>query len=261
METVTSPDGTKIAYDKLGEGPPLVMVTGASCFRRFLPVASDAKALAKHFTVYNYDRRGRGDSTDAGSWSIDREVDDIEALIEAAGGEALVYGHSSGAVLALEAGRRLHDKLAKVAAYDASYVHGDQERVEYAALGEEVDRLLEAGANGKAMRRFLTGIGMPRAFVAMLPAMPGWSTMKRLAPTLRYDIALTRDEPQREWLQALKVPTLLLVGGKGPATLRGTHTTLSSILPDARAMVVEGQDHMVSMKVLLPILTDFLTSE
>lgn len=261
MECVTSKDGTRIAYDKLGEGPPLVMVTGASCFRRFRPIASSAKALARHFTVYNYDRRGRGDSTDGGSWSIDREVDDIEALIDAAGGNAYVYGHSSGAVLALEAGLRLPEKVDGIAAYDASYVHGEQERVEYAALSEEVDRLLDAGSNGKAMRRFFNGIGMPRAFVVILPVMPGWASMRRLAPTLRYDIALTRDEPQRERLQALKVPTLLLVGGDGPSTLHGTHAALSSILPDARAMVVEGQDHMVSMKVLLPILTRFFTPQ
>ena len=122
MQTVTSKDGTTLAYDVYGSGPALIYITGAICFRNFMPVLGDAKAFAKEFTVYNYDRRGRGDSTDTQPYAIEREVEDIAALIDAAGGRASLLGHSSGAVLALEAALRLGDKIDKVVLYDASYV-------------------------------------------------------------------------------------------------------------------------------------------
>src|SRR5687767_14966693 len=114
MQTIQSKDGTTLAYDVYGSGPALIYITGASCFRNFMPVVQDAKAFAHEFTVYNYDRRGRGDSTDTQPYAIEREVEDIEALIDAAGGKASLYGHSSGAVLALEAALRLGDKIDKV---------------------------------------------------------------------------------------------------------------------------------------------------
>lgn len=113
MGTVESRDGTTLAYDIYGSGPALIYITGASCYRSFFPVVQDAKAFAKQFTVYNYDRRGRGDSTDTQPYAIDREVEDIEALIDAAGGRASLYGHSSGAVLALEAALLLGEKIDK----------------------------------------------------------------------------------------------------------------------------------------------------
>lgn len=114
MKTIQSKDGTTLAYDIYGSGPALIYITGASCFRSFMPIVQDAKAFAKEFTVYNYDRRGRGDSTDTQPYAIEREVEDIEALIDAAGGKASLYGHSSGAVLALEAAFRLGNKVDKV---------------------------------------------------------------------------------------------------------------------------------------------------
>lgn len=101
MRTTTSRDGTVLAYDVYGSGPALIYITGAICFRSFMPIVQDAKAFAKEFTVYNYDRRGRGDSGNTLPWSVAGEVEDIEALIDAAGGKAYLYGHSSGAVLAL----------------------------------------------------------------------------------------------------------------------------------------------------------------
>lgn len=111
MNTVQSNDGTTLAYDIYGDGPPLIFITGASCFRNFMPVLKDAKAFAKEFAVYNYDRRGRGDSTDTAPYAIEREIEDIAALIDVAGGKANLYGHSSGAVLALEAALRLPGKI------------------------------------------------------------------------------------------------------------------------------------------------------
>lgn len=260
MQTVTSADGTTIAYDRSGSGPLLIMITGATCFRRFFPVVADAKALAQAFTVINYDRCGRGDSADHAEWAIDKEVDDIEALIDANGGPAILYGHSSGAVLALEAALRLPSKVRAIAAYDASYVNGEQETVQYAELSNQVDELLREGQNAKALKRFLTGIGMPKAFVTLLPVLPGWSSMKRLAPTLRYDIALTKDQPDLARIARIAVPTLLMVGGKSPGTLRGTNAALAGAIPAATATVVEGQDHMVSGTVVRTLLADFVSS-
>jgi pimeloyl-ACP methyl ester carboxylesterase len=114
MKTTRSKDGTKLAYDVYGSGPALIYITGASSFRSFKPIMQDVKVLAKEFTVYNYDRHGRGDSRSTLSYSLEREVEDIEVMIDAAGGKAYLYGHSSGAVLALEAAMRLSDKVQKV---------------------------------------------------------------------------------------------------------------------------------------------------
>ena len=258
MATTRSQDGTVLAYDVYGSGPPLISITGASCFRRFLPVVQDAKAFAKEFTVYNYDRRGRGDSADTPPWSVEREVEDIAALVDVAGGRADLYGHSSGAVLALEAALRLGDKVRRVVLYDAPYVHDEAERASYAALGREVHRLLGAGQNAAAMKGFLKGIGMPRVFIALLPVFPGWRTMRALAPTLAYDIALTRDLPPVARAASVAAPILILVGQKSPASLHSVARQLSGAIPHAQLAEVPGQDHMVSAKALLPRLVAFL---
>jgi pimeloyl-ACP methyl ester carboxylesterase len=258
MRTTQSKDGTTIAYDVYGSGPALIYITGASCFRSFMPVVQDAKEFGKEFTVYNYDRRGRGDSGDTLPWAVEREVEDIEALIDAAGGTAFLYGHSSGAVLALEAALRLGDKVQKMVLYDASYVHSETEKAEYSLLSRKVHALIEHGKNAAAMRTFLQGIGMPKVFVALLPIFPGWRTMKALAPTLAYDIALTRDLPPVQRAATVGVPTQILVGQKSPASLHDVANQLAQAIPHAIFAEVSGQDHMVSAKALLPRLVGFL---
>lgn len=259
VTTTTSKDGTVLAYDVYGTGPPLIYVTGASGFRSFRPVVADAKAFAKAFTVYSYDRRGRGDSGDTAPWTVEREVEDIEALIEIAGGTAFVYGHSSGAALALEAALALGDKVRKVVLYDASYVHDEAEKAGYRVLSERVDRLLRDGRNAKAMKVFLRGIGMPRAFTALLPLVPGWRTMKALAPTLAYDIALTSDLPPTGRAARLTVPARVIVGQQSPAGLHDVAQLLATAIPGAEYRQLPGQGHLVSAKALMPELRDFLT--
>jgi pimeloyl-ACP methyl ester carboxylesterase len=219
METVTSRDGTLIAYDVRGDGPPLIYITGATCSRTFWPVVRDSKTFASAFTIVTYDRRGRGASGDTAPWSLEREVDDIDALIDTLGEEAFLYGHSSGAVLAMHAALRLGSKVQGLMMYDAPWVHDAAEREEYAVLRAQVELLLDQGKNAGATRRFLTGIGMPRAFVAMLPLLPGRRTMVELAPTLRYDLALTADLPPLELAAKLSVPTHILVGERSPSEL------------------------------------------
>lgn len=258
MRQVTSKDGTLLAYDVYGNGPALIYITGASCFRSFMPVVQDAKAFAKEFTVYNYDRRGRGDSGNTLPWSVEREVEDIEAMIDAAGGKACLYGHSSGAVLALEAAMRLGDKVQKVVMYDAPYVHDQTEKAEYGRLSQKVHQLLKNGKNVEAMKSFLKGIGMPKAFIFFLPLFPGWRTMVALAPTLAYDIALTSDVPPIKRATRVAVPTQIIVGQKSPEGIHDVADQLAKAIPNAKFSTLAGQDHMVSAKALLPMLVGFL---
>ncbi len=261
MKTTTSKDGTTLAYDVYGSGPALLSITGASCFRTFQPVEQDAKALSEEFTVYNYDRRGRGDSGNTLPYSVEREVEDIEAMIDAAGGTAYLYGHSSGAVLALEAALRLGDKVQKLVIYDASYVHDETEKAEYAQLGQNVRALLDRGKNAKAMKTFLTGIGMPKLFVALLPIFPGWNTMKTLAPTLAYDIALTQNVPPVERMAKVSTPTYIIVGGKSPTSLHDVGQQLHRAIPNSELMMLENQDHMPKPSVLVPVIARYLNGE
>jgi pimeloyl-ACP methyl ester carboxylesterase len=257
MKTTRSKDGTTIAYDVYGSGPPLIYITGASCFRSFMPVVGDAKAFAKEFTVYTYDRRGRGDSGNTLPWAVEREIEDIDALIDAAGGKAYIYGHSSGAVLALEAALRLGNKVQKVVLYDAPYVHDQQEKARYSLLSRTVQTLLASGKNAAAMRTFLSGIGMPKIFVALLPLFPGWRTMKALAPTLAYDIALTSDLPPVGRAAKVTVPTHVIVGQKSPASLHAVANQLAQAIPAATFAELPGQDHLASAKAVLPRLVAF----
>lgn len=261
MKTIQSKDGTRLAYDVYGSGPALIYITGASCFRSFMPIVQDAKAFAKAFTVYNYDRRGRGDSGDTQPYAIEREVEDIEALIDAAGGTASLYGHSSGAVLALEAALRLGDKIEKVVMYDPSYVHDEAEKSEYHKLSQQVHTLLQDGKNAQAMTTFLKGIGMPKVFVFLMRLMPGWKTMTALAPTLAYDIALTCELPPVDRAAQVTVPVQVVVGEKSPAGIHNVARQLTKAIPGATFVQLAGQDHMVSAKALLPVLVSFLKSQ
>ncbi len=258
MKTTRSKDGTTIAYDVYGRGPALIYITGASCFRSFKPIVRDVKAFAKEFTVYNYDRRGRGDSGNTLPWTVEREVEDVEAMIDAAGGRAYVYGHSSGAVLALEAALRLGNKVQKMVMYDASYVHDETEKARYTLLCRTIHGLLDSGENAAAMRTFLQGIGMPKVLVALLPVFPGWRTMKTLAPTLAYDIALTGDVPPIKRAASVTVPAQIIVGQKSPVGLHDVANQLTEAIPNATFVELAGQDHLVSAKALLPRLVGFL---
>lgn len=258
MKYVTSKDGTKIAYEISGSGPVLINITGASVFRNFSPVLQAVKTFSQNFTIYNYDRRGRGNSSDTKPYSTEKEVDDIEALIDAAGGKANLYGHSSGAVLALETALKLGKKVKKVVIYDAPYVHNEAGKEKYKKLANKVLTLLSEGSNKRAMKTFLSGIGMPKFFVWLLPLSPGWKTMHTLAPTLAYDIELTKDFPPLERFKDIKTPTRIFVGSKSPENIRTVGPQIAEVVPNAVFEEIDGQDHMVSAKVLLPKFKTFL---
>ena len=257
MKTTQSKDGTTLAYDVYGSGPALIYITGASCHRSFKPIVRDAKIFATEFTVYNYDRRGRGDSGNTLPYTIEREIEDIEAMIDTAGGKAYLYGHSSGAVIALEAALRLGNKVQKVTMYDAPYVRDEKEKAEYKQLSQKIHKLLDNEKNAEAMLTFLKGIGMPKVFVLLLPLFPGWGTTKALAPTLAYDITLTQDMPPVERATQISIPTQIIVGEKSPASINDVGHQLTKAIPNAKFVQLAKQDHMVNGKKLLPILSTF----
>lgn len=258
FHTATSADGTRIAYEIHGDGVPLVFITGATCHRGFLPVRQGAKVMGREFAVFSYDRRGRGDSTDTPPWALQREVDDVEAVIDAAGGQAVLYGHSSGAVLAFHAAHRLGEKVRGVVLYDASWVADAAGANAYAPLRAEVDGLLERGRNGAAIRRFLLGIGMPAVFARLLPLMPGWRHIAALAPTLRYDMELTAAPPPLDVAAQIRVPVHVMVGERSPEELHRVARALVEAIPGGTHEVLAGQDHMASEKLLLPSLRHHL---
>jgi pimeloyl-ACP methyl ester carboxylesterase len=258
MKTIQSKDGTTLAYDVYGSGPALILISGATCFRSFEPVLYDAKVFAEEFTVYNYDRRGRGDSGNTLPYSIEREVEDIEAMIDAAGGTAYVYGHSSGAILALEAAMRLGDKVSKLVMYDLSYVHDEADQNEFKELSQGLYALLDNDENEKAISLFLEGIGIPKEVIAGMQQSPQWATMIALAPTLAYDTTLASDLPPIERASRLTTPAQIIVGEESPATIHEVANQLIEAIPNVKYTKLAGQDHMANPEVVLPVLSSFL---
>jgi pimeloyl-ACP methyl ester carboxylesterase len=257
---VTSRDGTRIAYDKVGKGPALIVVSGALAARS--GSSELAKLLAPHFTVYSYDRRGRGDSGDTQPYSVKREIEDIEALIDKAGGSAYVYGKSSGASLAVEATAALGDKVKELAIYEAPYSDADGAAKEWRAFRAQLEGLLAANRRADAITLFLRFSGAPDDVLAKLKASPAWPSMEAMAPTLAYDMAVVGDDRSVPVATAAKIKarTLVMDGGASVAAMpfmRPTADKLAKVIPGAQRQVVEGQDHDLSAKVLAPILMKF----
>lgn len=263
MSTTISADGTKIAYTRTGSGPALVLVDGAMCYRGSSPNDALVKELAARFTVYTYDRRGRGESTDTGPYAVEREVEDIAALVKEAGGETFLFGISSGAALALEAARGL--PVTKLALYEPPFVvDGTRPRVP-ADYVTRLDAALSEGKRGQAVKMFMTeGVGLSGAMVAMMRIMPFWAKLKRVAHTLPYDTALVVEHQSGTPLPAawpeVNVPTLVADGGKSPAWMRNGVASLAKVLPSAEYRTLPGQTHIVKAAALAPVLTDFYLS-
>ena len=260
MHLVTSQDGTRIAYDKLGKGPALILVNGALATRS--SNSELVQLLAPHFTVYSYDRRGRGDSTDTKPYSVKREIEDIAALIDAAGGSAYVYGKSSGACLALQATSSLGDKVKKLAIYEAPYSEAEGAAKAWREFRSKLDELLAADRRADAVTFFLKFVGAPDEAIAEMKASPAWSDMEAMAPTLAYDNAVVGDDRSVpvEIAAKVKATTLVMDGGAslGPMPfMRSTADKLAKVIPDAQRRTLEGQAHDVSPKALAPILLNF----
>jgi pimeloyl-ACP methyl ester carboxylesterase len=264
MSTVRSADGTTIAYTRAGQGPPLILVDGALCSRSFGPMPKLAEQLASHFTVYTYDRRGRGDSGDTAPYEPGREVEDLEALVALAGEGVYMHGTSSGAALALEAAKHLRS-IAKLAVYEPPFIVDDTRAPMPADYLPRLKALVADGQRGDAIKMFMRFVGTPAVFTAVMPLTPVWPKLKAVAPTLPYDITIVHDHQRgipltpAEWA-AIKVPTLVAAGGKSPAWMTNGTRALAGALPDATYRTLPGQNHMVKAHAIAPVLTEFFTA-
>lgn len=255
-----SRDGTRIAYDRVGNGPAVILVNGALADRS--GNAELVRLLAPHLTVYSYDRRGRGDSTDTKPYSVQREIEDIEALIDNTGGSAYLYGKSSGAALALQTAAALGGKVTKLALYEAPYSDAEGAAKDWKTFRAKLDALLAADRRADAVTTFLKFTGAPDEVLTKLQGSPAWPTMLAMAPTLAYDNAVLGEDRSVPSAIAVRLTarTLVMDGGAslGPMPfMRATAEKLAKSIPRARRLVLEGQAHDVSPAALAPVLLDF----
>jgi pimeloyl-ACP methyl ester carboxylesterase len=255
METTRSADGTSIAFDQEGDGPALVLVVGAFCDRSTSERL--ATMLAPKFTVLRYDRRGRGSSGDSPPYAVEREIEDLQAVVAAAGAPAFLFGHSSGGALALEA-VIAGLPVTRLVAYEPPYiVEGTRVRPE--RLAERVSQLLDADKRSEAAELFLIeGPESPPEVVTRMKGAPMWPRFEALAHTLPYDLAIVGDQrvPTAR-LATIDVPTLVLSGGASPRWARAAVEAVASAVPHSQHLVLEGQTHNAADDVVAPVLTSF----
>ncbi len=262
MNRVTSKDGTPIAFDKIGQGPAIILVDGA------LGERSDARPLAEllapHLTVFAYDRRGRGDSGDTPPYAVMREIEDIDALIQAAGGSAALFGGSSGAVLALNA--VAHGlAVTRLAMYEPPFIVGDGHPPLPKDYIETLNSLVSSGRRGDAVEYFMrSAVGVPDEIIAQMRGAPMWAGMEKIAHTIPYDGMVMGDTmagkplPAERWA-SVTIPTLVLVGGASPAWAHSAGRAITGALANARYVTLEGQTHAVDPAVVAPVLLNFIT--
>jgi pimeloyl-ACP methyl ester carboxylesterase len=253
MQRVRSNDGTEIAYESSGDGPALIIVTGAFCDHT--SPASLVTALAKRWTVVAYDRRGRGASGDTAPYAVDRELEDLDAVISATGERPFVYGHSSGARLALD-GAAAGLPMTRLAVYEPPLRLGPSPSA--ANVQSRVERLLENGDRTAAAVLHLRESGTPEHVIEFMQQAPWWPRMEAFAPTLPYDEAICGDLAiPYERLERIDVPTLVLGGANSdPDWLKALRSTADAI-PGSRYAVLDGQDHVPADHALEPVLTGF----
>jgi pimeloyl-ACP methyl ester carboxylesterase len=267
MRVVSSKDGTRIAYDRFGSGPVVILVGGALGYRRFKKMEELAKLLGERCTVVNYDRRGRGDSTEVKPFALQREIEDIEALIEAHGGSASLWGWSSGGALALRAAA-VASGVERVSVYEVPFMVSPGAKRPTPDYGERLDRLVAAGDRTGAVKHFMrNAIGIPAPIVELMRLSPMWKGLKGTALTLPYDWAALGSHTMygapldpEEWA-AVTAPALVIYGAKSPAVLQQGSRALAEVLPNAGLVELEGISHNVKMPALAPVLADFFTRE
>jgi pimeloyl-ACP methyl ester carboxylesterase len=264
--TVVSADGTNIAFERAGGGPPVILVSSALADR------SDTKKLAgllaNDLTVFNYDRRARGASEPGGPYSVEREIEDIAALVDAAGGRASLFGSSSGAVLALRAAAAGLD-IDRLVVFEPPFVVAPGDFGPPRDLGQRVEALLAEDRRSDVVKYFMSeALGMPGFAVTMMRFIPGvWSNLRGLAPTVPHDIAVMGDTQQGRPLAAdpwssVTVPTLVLTGAKSPEGFHEAARALTGILPKGEHRVLDGLNHgavAMAPKKLAPQVLGFLT--
>jgi pimeloyl-ACP methyl ester carboxylesterase len=257
---VTSVDGTRIAFDRLGQGPPVIVVSGIFCDRTTTQPL--AEQLAQGFSVLNYDRRGRGESTDTAPYAVAREVEDLAALIVEAGGAASVYGHSSGAGLALNAAAS-GLPITRLVLHEPPYGPADDESTRHAReLAENVRRAISEDRRADAIELFLAAAGMPPE---MVEGMSGDPKMLAVAPTMPYDHEVMGDFDRGgaipdDLVRAVTMPTLVIAGEASPDFFRDTAARIAALLPNGTLTVLKGQDHGAPAEVVAPVVAEFFTA-
>ena len=260
MPKVNSKDGTQIAYETSGQGRAVLLVDGAFCSRAFGPMPALAPLRAGNFTVITYDRRGRNESGDTQPYAVEREIEDIQALIEAADGTAYVYGISSGAALALRAAAAL-PAITRLAMYEAPFIPPRTPR-----YLETFIELEEAGRRGDMVEHFMVdGVGQPREQVAGMRGQPFWAGLEALAHTLIYDTLIMGDftvSPEITRLAgSIRAPALVMSGGASPEAMQNAARELARSIPGAEIRTLPGQTHDVDPKVIAPVLIEFFQKE
>jgi pimeloyl-ACP methyl ester carboxylesterase len=256
VNTVTSRDGTRIAYERAGTGPALIAVDAAGSYSGFRPFPAPVELLAPHFTVYTYDRRGRGASTDTPPYAVEREVEDLAALIEAAGGSAFVYAFSSGGLLALHAAAS-GLAIPKLALFEPPLEprEAPQGESEFTA---ELSKLVAAGRRRDAVELFNRGIGVPEEVIAqMTPEV--WAALEAVAPTMVYDCVIS-DATSLRLVRSVTVPTLVVDSQGSDDELAGMAATVAGALPNGTHRSLAGEWHGVPQEALAPVLTEFFRS-
>ena len=261
--TVVSRDGTKIAVDRYGSGPAIALVGGAFTDRRAL--AALAQALAPSFTVLAYDRRGRGDSGDTPPYAVAREIEDLAAVLAAAGGPAAVFGHSSGAGLAVLAAAD-GAAISKLAVYEAPYMVDKGDYLPPADLAARITELSSSGRRGEAVEFWMKDtIRLPADVIAQMRQSPGWPSMEAIVHTAAYDATIMADQERGDplpaaWATQVTVPTLIMDGENSPAWQHRSMDALAGLLPNTQRHTFPNADHGVAPGVLTPVLRAFYTS-
>jgi pimeloyl-ACP methyl ester carboxylesterase len=248
QKTLRSKDGTIIAYEELGTGAVIILVDAALADRK--GSAKLAKALAPNFRVISYDRRGRGKSGNTLPYAVDREVEDIESLIDASGGLAYLFGSSSGSVLALDATSKLNNKVKGLFMYEPPFIVDDSFPAMPPDFAEQIESLLAVNRLNDAVKLFFhKGMGIPSIFVTLMRwLMPDWSSMVKVAHTIPYDLAIlggtqaSKPLPANRWTTAT-APIRVMVGSKSEAFFHNGAKALTELLSNAQYRSLEGRDH------------------
>jgi pimeloyl-ACP methyl ester carboxylesterase len=263
MYTVTSADGTRIAYDRYGDGPAVILVNGALGYRKFKTMEQIATALSEHCTVINYDRRGRGDSGPAGPAAVERELEDIAALIEAAGGRASLWGYSSGSAVALRAAAA-GLSVQRLALYETPFKTDPNARFPRDDYAAKLEPLIAADDRMGAAKHFLRNVGMPGAMVSVMSLVPMFRRFGANGHTLMFDYLALGDHnmhgaplsPQ-EWA-TVTCPTLVMYGSKTHPGLKHASLALAEVLPNATLRELPGQKHAVKPSAVVPVIAEFI---
>lgn len=256
--TVTSKDGTSLAYERAGAGPALILIDAAGHYRELSSFGGLIGPLAADFTVYHYDRRGRGDSTDVAPYAVEREVDDLAALIDEAGGSACLYAYSSGGLVALHAAAS-GLTIPRMALLEPPIAH-DEDHAAQKAFTAELAELVAAGRRDAAVEHFLTSVGVPGETVAGMRDTQSWAAMEAVAHTLVYDSLISEATPY-QLLASVTVPTLVLDSEGSSDDLTGMAATVAKGMPNATHRSLAGTWHGVADDVLAPVLIEFFGAE